>query len=288
MARDRYDLNGKTVLITGASRGIGAEAARQLAGRGARLSLAGLEPELLAEVAGSLPEATWFEADVTEMEQVEEAVAGTVERFGGIDVVIANAGIGPIATLETIDPALFERTIDVNLLGVWRTVRAALPHVIERRGYVLIVASLAAVLQSPLMGHYAAAKAGAEALGNTLRAEIAEHGAKVGVAYFGFIDTDMVSAGFEHPGASLMRDQVGGPLARIYPVQDAGRAITRGVERRARHVVHPPWARALMALRGVLQPLVESGSLRRGGDEAIRRTNAEARRAGAGQVDRVR
>src|SRR5437867_8408456 len=160
MARDRYDLTGKTVLITGASRGIGAESARQLAARGARLSLAGLEPEQLAEVAGSLPEAAWFEADVTDMEQVEEAVAGTVERFGGIDVVIANAGIGPPAALETIDFDLFERTIDVNLLGVWRTVRTALPHVIERRGYVLMVASLAAVLQSPLLGHYAAAKAG--------------------------------------------------------------------------------------------------------------------------------
>jgi NAD(P)-dependent dehydrogenase (short-subunit alcohol dehydrogenase family) len=287
MARDRYDLTGKTVLITGAARGIGAEVARQLSARGARLSLAGLEPELLAEVAGSLPEAAWFEADVTDWDQVEEAVAGTVERFGGIDVVIANAGIGPIATVETIDPALFERTIDVNLLGVWRTVRSALPHVIERQGYVLIVASLAAVLQSPLMGHYAAAKAGAEAFGNTLRAEIADQGVKVGVAYFGFIDTDMVSAGFEHPGASLMRDQVGGPLSRIYPVSDAGRAIRRGIERRARHVVHPPWARVLMALRGVTQPLIESGARRRGSDEAVARSNAEARRAGAGQVDRV-
>jgi NAD(P)-dependent dehydrogenase (short-subunit alcohol dehydrogenase family) len=287
MARGRYDLNGKTVLITGASRGIGAEAARQLAGRGARLSLAGLEPELLAEVAGSLPEAAWFEADVTDMDQVEEAVAGTIERFGGIDVVIANAGIGPPATLETIDLDLFHRTIDVNLLGVWRTVRATLPHVIERRGYVLVVASLAAVLQSPLLGHYAAAKAGAEALANTLRAEMAEHGVKVGVAYFGFIDTEMVSAALEHPGASLMRKEIGGPLSRVYPVSDAGRAIARGVERRSRHVVHPPWARTLMVLRGVIQPLIEWGSLRMGADEAVRRTNAEARRAGAGQVDRV-
>ena len=287
MARDSYDLTGKTVLITGAARGIGAEAARQIAARGARLSLAGLEPELLEEVASSLPEAVWFEADVTDWDQVEAAVAGTVERFGGIDVVIANAGIGIPGTLETMELELFDRMIDVNLMGVWRTVRAALPHVIERKGYVLTVASLAAVLQSPLLGHYAAAKAGVEALANTLRTELAGYGVKVGVAYFGFIDTDMVSSSLEHPGASLMREQVGGPLSKVYPVSDAGRAIRRGVERRSRHVVHPPWAKGLMAFRGILQRSVESGSLRRGGAEAIERTTAEARRAGAGQVDRV-
>src|SRR4051812_4003881 len=119
------NLRGKTVLITGAARGIGAESARQLAARGARIALVGLEPEELAKVAQQCgPEAAAFEADVTDVDALERAVEGAVERFGGIDVVMANAGVGPAGMVRLMDPEAFERTIEVNLLGVWRTVRA--------------------------------------------------------------------------------------------------------------------------------------------------------------------
>ena len=130
MARSSQSVEGKTVLITGAARGIGAETARRLAARGARLSLVGLEPELLEQVAGELGDAAWFEADVTDRDSLESAVEGTVERFGGIDVVMANAGIAGVGTVRGMDPGGWERIIEVNLLGVYRTLNVCLPHVI--------------------------------------------------------------------------------------------------------------------------------------------------------------
>ena len=134
------------------------------------MALAGLEPDRLERLAEELaPNAAWFPADVRQMDQVQNAVAGTVERFGRLDVVVANAGIAPVGTVQDIDPADFESTVQVNLLGVWRTVRAALPHILEARGYVLSVASLAAMVHLPLMAPYAAAKAGVSALADSLR-----------------------------------------------------------------------------------------------------------------------
>src|SRR5919106_2440023 len=152
-----WTLSDRTVLITGAARGIGAESARRLASRGARVSLVGLEPGELERVAAQCgPEAAWFEADVTDPEALEGAVTDTVERFGGIDAVMANAGVAPAGMVRFVEPAAFERTIEINLLGVWRTVRACLPHVIERRGYVLVIASRAAAVHAPAMAAYAA------------------------------------------------------------------------------------------------------------------------------------
>ena len=100
-----WDLTGKVVLITGAARGIGAESARRLNGKGCKVSLVGLEPERLAAVADSIgPNAAWFEADVRDREALKRAVDGTVERFGGIDAVIANAGIATVGSAEALDP----------------------------------------------------------------------------------------------------------------------------------------------------------------------------------------
>ena len=256
MARQRYDVRDKVVLVTGAARGIGAEAARRLARKGARVSLVGLEPELLEQVAGEIgPSAAWFEADVTDWDALTRAVDGTVERFGGIDVVIANAGIGPFGTVATIDPNVFERTIEVNLLGVWRTVRTTLPHVVAGQGYILPIASLAAALHPPMLAHYAATKAGVEAFADSLRSEIRHTGTRVGVGYFGFIDTDMVREGLDSPAARILRDSTPGPFSKTAPLSAAGRAIERGVERRADKVWAPRWVLPMTWLRGILQPL---------------------------------
>src|SRR5215207_4697472 len=137
-----WTTRGKTVLITGAARGLGAETARRVASRGANVALVGLEPELLQRVAAQCGTgAAWFECDVTDADGLEAAIAGTVEPLRGIDEVMANAGIATGGMVRSTDPAAFERTIEINLLGVWRTVRAALPHVVERQGYVLVIAS---------------------------------------------------------------------------------------------------------------------------------------------------
>jgi len=264
MARTTRPLAGQVVLVTGAARGIGAAAARELAGRGAKVALVGLEPEELDRVAADCgPEAAWFDADVTDGTAIEAAVAGAVERFGGIDVAIANAGIATGGSVRTIDPAAFERVIEVNLLGSWRTLRAVLPHVVARRGYVLQVASLAAFAHAPFMAAYAASKAGVEALADSLRTEVAHLGVGVGVAYFSWIDTDMVRGADARAGMGGMRKEISGPFRRTYSLDDVAQAVARGVECRARWVVVPSWVRAMLMLRGPLGPLADLGARRR-------------------------
>src|SRR3954469_680593 len=133
-----YDVRDKVVFITGGARGIGAEAARQLVGKGAKVALVGLEPELLEQRANELGagNAAWFEADVTDLEALHAAADGTVERFGGIDVVIPNAGIGAATPLVNGEVDVFDAIVSVNLGGVYRTLQATLPHVTARSGYV--------------------------------------------------------------------------------------------------------------------------------------------------------
>jgi NAD(P)-dependent dehydrogenase (short-subunit alcohol dehydrogenase family) len=162
--------------------------------------------------------------------------------------------------VRSTDPAAFERTIEINLLGVWRTVRACLPHVIDRQGYVLVIASLAAAVHGPGMAAYASSKAGAEAFADSLRSEVRHLGVDVGVGYFSFIDTDMVRGGDAHPSLGSLRAQAGWPVSRTYPLSGAGRVIADGIEGRRRWVVYPSWCRALLVLRTAVAPLLERAS----------------------------
>ena len=277
-----WSIKGKTVFITGAARGIGAESARRLAARGANVALVGLEPEELERVAAQCGRnAAWFECDVTNRQALAAAVEGAVERFGGIDVCMENAGIAPMGPVRSTDPDAFERTIEVNLLGVWRTVRACLPHVIERRGYVLVIASIAAAMHPPGMAAYAASKAGAEAFTNSLRAELQHLGVDVGVGYFSFIDTDMVRSADAHPAVGALRAEMSkGPLSKTYSLADAGQGIADGIEKRRRWIVVPGWARPLLVLRTALAPLVERGS-RDWAEEGDARFEADVKARGA-------
>jgi NAD(P)-dependent dehydrogenase (short-subunit alcohol dehydrogenase family) len=261
MANRVRGIDGQAVFITGAARGIGAESARRLAAKGAKVALVGLEPEQLEAVAAQCgPEAIWIEADVTDSAALESAVSEAVERFGGLDCVMANAGVGSPGFARSIDPDHWERVIEVNLLGVWRTVRACLPHVIERRGYVLVVASLAAALHGPGMGSYTASKAGAEAFADSLRAEVKHLGVDVGVGYFSWIDTEMVAGGDRHPAMIGFRDRLPGPFRKTYPVSAVGDAVAEGVEARRRWITVPNWLRVLLPFRGMLGPLMDRGS----------------------------
>jgi NAD(P)-dependent dehydrogenase (short-subunit alcohol dehydrogenase family) len=257
-----YDVRGRTVFITGAARGIGAAAAARLHAQGANVALVGLEPARLEQNASALGErAAWFEADVTDLSALEGAVAATVERFGGIDVAIANAGIAFTGSLATAPVEQVERTLAVNLLGVWRTDRAVIGEIAKRGGYLLNVSSLSAIAHAPLMGPYTAAKSGVEALTDTLRMEMAPSGVQVGCAYFGFIDTDLVRASFAQPSAQIMTDGVPGFMRNPAPLSKAIDAIERGVANRSARVWAPRWVGAMMLLRGALQPLSERRAL---------------------------
>ncbi|HEY0171256.1 MAG TPA: SDR family oxidoreductase [Pyrinomonadaceae bacterium] len=246
-----YQLPGKVVLITGPARGIGAETARQLAARGARLSLVGLEPELLAALASELGAGhVWFECDVTEQAALERAVAGTIEALGGIDVVIANAGVACNGTVAVGPVEALVRIIDVNLTGVVRTVSATLPHVVERGGYYLLVSSAAALAPFPGISTYAAAKSGVEQFGNVLRLELAHKGVAVGVAHPSWIDTDMVrDARDDLAGFREMLGKLPGPFGRVTPLRDCAAAFVRAVERRKRKVYVPRTLAAAAAVR---------------------------------------
>ena len=261
------ELNGRRVLITGAARGIGAATARRLHARGARLALAGIEPDELRAVASDCGDAPALECDVRDRGQVEAAVETAVERLGGLDVIMANAGVAAQLPILGGDPEVFERTIEVNLVGVYYTLQAAAPHIAHERGYALAVSSLAAAVHPPLLGAYCAAKAGVEALGDCFRAELRSTGARVGVAYFAELDTDMTSRGFGTEAAQKIGRR-GGPFTAVAPLEVGINAIVRGIERRSRRVVAPSWVASVLPIRMLAQRIVEVGA-RRGLDDAL-------------------
>lgn len=278
-------LDGKRVLITGAARGIGAALAKRLHERGARVALIGLEAELLREVAARCGDAPWAECNVALRRQVEEAVEAMVERLGGLDVVVANAGVAAQLPLLGGDPSVMERTMDVNVLGTYYTLRAAGPHIAHPGGYALVVASLAAAVHAPLLGAYSASKAAVEALGNTLRVELRESGAKVGVAYFAELDTDMTSRGFGTEAAAKLVK--GGPFGRVTPLLVGIDAVERGIARRSRRVVAPSWVGVLLPIRMLVQRGVDVGA-QRGLREALRIARNEQAPLTTPQPDQTR
>jgi NAD(P)-dependent dehydrogenase (short-subunit alcohol dehydrogenase family) len=258
---DQSVVRGQRVLITGAARGIGAALAENLARRGARVALAGLEPELMEGVAALCGEGTfWGKCDVSKFDQVSAAIDAAAETLGGLDVVVANAGIAAGGPLRLQDVRSWERVIEINLLGVMYTDRAALQHLEASRGYLLNIASTAAALRGPGMSAYCAAKAGVEALSDCLRIEMGPFGVQVGVGYFLFLDTDMVKdAEREMPLLERAKAQMPNALAKTYPLAPAIDEVVAAIAARRRRVAYPRWfVPALVARQLFASPLVES------------------------------
>jgi NAD(P)-dependent dehydrogenase (short-subunit alcohol dehydrogenase family) len=252
-------LRGKVALVTGAARGIGFETARIAHERGASVAVIDLDEDASAEAARRIGERTLaIGADVTDADAMNEAVERTVAEFGGLDVPVANAGIAPpVATMRATDPDVFERTLEIDLLGVWRTVRPALDQVAERGGQVVVVSSVYAWVNGAAAAPYAIAKAGVEQMGRALRAELTPHGASATTAHFGFIDTVMVQKSFEDPLAQEYEKTMPGFLRKRLSPAAAGKGIVDGIERRADRVVLPRWWRAYFLLQGVLNPILD-------------------------------
>ncbi|MCC3766657.1 SDR family oxidoreductase [Streptomyces sp. UNOC14_S4] len=253
----RVPLEGQVAVVTGAARGIGALLARKLSARGARVALVGLEDEGLRRVAASLHEdaAHWY-ADVTDHEAMEQVAQEVKARFGKVDIVVANAGVATGGPFESADFAAWRRVVEVNLVGSAVTGRAFLPVLTESRGYLLQIASLAALTPAPLMTAYCASKSGVEAYAHCLRAEVGHKGVRVGVGYLSWTDTDMVRGADEDPVMRASRSRLPWPANRTYPLGPAVDRLVAGIERRSAHVYAQAWLRGMQPVRGLLPNLI--------------------------------
>jgi len=263
-------LRGKVAVVTGAARGLGAALALELARRGARVALVGLEPAELAATTGRCAlesDARAYVADVTDRARMTAVAAEVIAHFGGVDVVVANAGIAIGGPFVDADPAEFDRVLEVNLLGSAGTARAFLPALAVSHGYLLQIASLAAMAPAPLMAAYCASKSGVEALAHVLRAEVAHRGVAVGVAYLSWVDTDMVRGADADEVLAELRHRQPWPVSRTIPVDDAVGRLAGGISRRSPHIYAPAWVRMVQWLpRGLLPAVVA----RRGATEVSR------------------
>ncbi len=255
-----FDLNGKVALVTGAARGIGYETARQMQMRGASVAVLDLDPAHARDAAERIgARAIGIGADVTDQGAMMAAVAEVVETFGGLDCAVANAGIAQkqLATVYGMSGEEWERVLEVDLLGVFRTVRAALPQIVERRGHLGLVSSAYAFVNGMGNSPYAVAKPGVESLGRSLRVELAPHGASATVAYFGWVDTTMVQDALSQPDARKLNEGIPSFLMRRIKPDEAAAAFVRGIEDRAPRVFAPKWWRYVSALRGLINPLLD-------------------------------
>jgi len=257
-------LRNKVALVTGAARGIGAETSRALARKGVKLVLIDLDAEPLNALAAELGDdvALAATADVCDLAAVQKAVDAGVAKFGGIDLVLANAGIASYGSVMHVDPATFKRVIDINILGVFHTVRAALPSVIDRKGYILVVSSLAAFAPAPGLAAYNTSKAGIEHFANTLRLEVAHHGVTVGSAHMSWIDTPLVQdAKADLTAFNQLLAALPGPLGKTTSVDSCVDAFVDALAGRKRRVYVPRWVELVGWLKAVVTSPIGDRSL---------------------------
>jgi len=254
-------------LVTGASRGIGRSIAQALAARGAAVGLLARSRDELEALAAELgPRAIALPADVGDRAQVEAAVERFIAEAGGLELVVANAGIAHYGPLLAQDVEQLEAMTRVNWLGTVYTVKATLGHLVDRAdGHIVVVSSGAGLRAFPWAAGYGATKAAQRGFAEALRHELSGSGVSVTTVYPGEIATAL----HDHEKATMPDWYKGGDAAA-----DAGRlaaAVLRAVERDERSVAYPPFVR-LLGLNGI-SPRLTDAILRRlrGGTAAPRR-----------------
>lgn len=250
-------MSRKTYLITGASTGIGAALARAWAARGDNVVLAARNEDALKELAQQCgPNALAVKTDVTDPKQCEAMVKAAVDRFGGLDVLVNNAGISMWARFREItDLSLFERIMRVNYLGTVYSTHYALPHLLASKGLVVGISSLTGKTGVPTRSGYAASKHAMQGFLDSIRIELRGTGVDVLVVSPGFVKTDIRSKVLGPDGKSLEaspRDETEG-----MSVEACTSIIVRAVDRRARDVVMTPRAKVGMWLKLVAPGVVD-------------------------------
>lgn len=260
------DLANKVVVVTGASKGIGAATARELHARGAQVALLGRDVEALKQVAGPMGDrAAWFVAEITDHESLQKAAAGVEERFGRVDVLFANAGLNRAGTIRTAHADVFAEIVDTNLIGTYRTVQVFLPALMKTKGYALLMSSISSSIAPGGMTAYAASKSGVESMARTLRMETAHLGVKIGAVHPWFAETALLHDGedamptFAKTRARLaIFGKIPGPIGLIgltLTPERCGTEIADMIEARSRKR-HVPRNAGLLAFA---KPAINSG-----------------------------
>src|ERR687890_398551 len=252
----KYDWKGRVVLITGASSGIGRGLAVELGRRGARLGLTARRAEELARVADEVSraggQALALPADVRRAEEIDGAAVRVREKWGRVDVLIANAGMSTTTAATRLDATEAGDVITVNVIGVVNSVAAVLPDMLKRgEGHLVAISSLASYRGMPKSGAYSASKAAVSTFFESLRVDLRRSGVSVTVIHPGFIRTPMT--------ANRKKK-----LPFLLEVDDAACRIVRAVERRARTYAFP-WqlaslVRVIRHMPGALYDRLASGS----------------------------
>ncbi len=260
----RYSLQDKVVLITGAAGGIGAATARQLYHRGATLVLTDFNAQAVDDLASEFAADRVITArlNVTDLDASRQVVADAVATFGRLDIVMANAGIAwrdRPATLLSCDEAEFEQIVEVDFLGVWRTIKAALPEIIRQQGQVLVTSSIYALLNGVANAPYAASKAGVESLTRSLRAELNGTGASASVIYPGWTATAIIDIAFGGNALATQMNNTALPAFLRHPIPPAqlADAIVKGIEKRRPRIIAPARWVPIFRLRGLFNPLTD-------------------------------
>jgi 3-oxoacyl-[acyl-carrier protein] reductase len=236
-------LTDKVALVTGASRGIGAATARLFAQAGARAVVVNYyssrdEAEAVradCEAAGA--EAIAVRADVSSVRAVRSMVGRAVERFGRVDVLVANAGIWKGAPIQDMTEKEWDETIDVNLKSIYASCSAAAQHMIAQgSGNIVTVSSTAGQRGEAFHSHYAASKGGIISLTKALATELAPHNIRVNSVAPGWVDTDMSASALRGDRKERRKAEEGIPLGRIPTAEDIAGPILFLASDLARHI----------------------------------------------------